>query len=166
MNATDFDVNLYKAQTYLSLDTIITKHNRYSGREDDFQITCTTVLNLLEKELKTTINWFHVANERKTKVQFDKRGNSFSAGGNLLKAYTCKKGVSDVWIMKPVGKYAGLIIELKSKYNKPNEFQHEWLHNLNSVGYLAVWVNSIDELFEVLNYYFLPLNPKTNKKIL
>lgn len=149
-----FDHNKYKAEHFLNLSTKVDKHNRYSGLEDDFQITCSALMEMLEDELNTNLNWFHVANERKTKMQFDKKGNMFSAGGNLLKMKGVKKGVPDLWIMKPNSKYAGLIIELKAKYNKPNIEQHDWLDRLNQDGYLAVWVNSLDELQEVVDLYF------------
>lgn len=164
-NTETINTKQYKAEFYLDLSIQVNKNNRYAGREDDFQITCSTIMDIYESKLKTNLNWFHVANERKTKVQFNANGKAFTAGGNLMKAKGVKRGVPDLWIMKPCGKYHGLIIELKTKYNKPSEWQHEWLDRLNKEGYLAVWVNSIDELTLVMDHYFEPYNQKDNVNI-
>jgi hypothetical protein len=47
------------------------------------------------------------------------------------------KGVPDIILPYPNGKYYGLYIELKVGKNKPSKEQKEYIEYLNSVGYFA-----------------------------
>lgn len=49
-----------------------------------------------------------------------------------------KKGVPDVCLAVPSGRYHGLYIELKVGKNKPNKDQKHWISKLNGWGYCAV----------------------------
>ncbi len=86
---------------------------------------------------------FHVGNER----------NCSNAYGSLLKRKGVKPGVSDYFIMRPMPPYAGLIIELKIKPNKPTATQLQFLETMNREGYLAVVKWSADEAIATIKEY-------------
>ncbi len=59
----------------------------------------------------------------------------------------------DVMILEPRGKFHGLFIELKVKYNKPSDTQELWIDLLNKRGYSAMWTNSLDEAISTIDKY-------------
>ena len=62
---------------------------------------------------------------------------------NAIKMVNLKRkgfspGTPDIWIMEPVGKYHGLVIELKpEKSGKVTDSQIMWVEELNKRGYYA-----------------------------
>ena len=52
-----------------------------------------------------------------------------------LRAEGVKRGVPDVFLAVPVGKYHGLWLELKAGKNTPSEDQNLWLASLEFQGY-------------------------------
>lgn len=52
-----------------------------------------------------------------------------------LKRQGVKKGVPDLCLPVPRGKYHGLYIEMKAKKNKPTKDQEDWLDALDKQGY-------------------------------
>lgn len=69
---------------------------------------------------------------------------SLWAGRNEV-AMGLTKGVSDLFLARPVGYYAGMWIELKAKGKKPTVEQYEWLEIMLKEGYHAVWFDNIDD---------------------
>lgn len=113
------------------------KYDRYIGKEDQFQKTVSRYLDSLG------LIWFHSPNEIKAKVQYMAKRKSMGV----------KSGVPDVMIFNTNSKYNGLAIELKAGYNKPSESQLEWLDKLTSLGWFAIWSNSLDEVLETIDNY-------------
>ena len=88
---------------------------------------------------------FHIGNERSVSSQ----------AGAIFKRKGIKPGVSDYFIMRPMAPYAGLIIELKIKPNKPNDLQLKFLADMNKEGYLAVVRWSAHEAIETVKDYLM-----------
>jgi hypothetical protein len=114
------------------------KYEKYIGKEDQFQKTVARYLDSMG------VVWMHPPNEIKAKVQYMAK----------RKAMGVKSGVPDILIFEPNKKHIGLAIELKAGYNKPSENQLKWIKDLNSLGWLAVWSNSLDEVIEIIEKYF------------
>lgn len=68
---------------------------------------------------------YHITNEGKRTV----------AGGAALKRQGLKKGVPDICLPVPRGKYHGAYIEMKKVGEKPTEEQKHWLSELARFGY-------------------------------
>jgi hypothetical protein len=88
---------------------------------------------------------FHVGNER----------DCNQVHGRLLKRQGVKPGVSDYLCLKPMFPYAGLIIELKIKPDKPSALQLKFLETMNANGYLAVVRWSADECIKTTQDYLM-----------
>lgn len=70
---------------------------------------------------------YHIPNERKCSPQ----------EGARLKRMGVKKGVPDLCLPSPKGRYHGLYIELKSELGRPTESQKWWQQELTEQGYLS-----------------------------
>jgi hypothetical protein len=110
---------------------------RYIGKEDEFQITVAKYLDSLG------VLYCHVTNEGMIPVHYRAK----------LKRKGLKNGVPDILIFEPNKDYSGLAIELKAGYNKPSEYQQEWLNELKFRGWCAIWSNSLDEVIQVIEIY-------------
>jgi len=86
---------------------------------------------------------FHVPNESKSSIPRRK----------TLKRAGLKKGVPDICVPVPRGKYAALYIEMKVKPNKPSPEQIQLIAELNAVGNYAVVCWSADEAIQTLLNY-------------
>lgn len=71
---------------------------------------------------------YHIPNERKCSPQ----------EGARLKRMGVKKGVPDLCLPSPKGRYHGLYIELKSELGRPTESQKWWQSELTEQGYLSL----------------------------
>lgn len=71
--------------------------------------------------------WCHPANEGARTPRY----------GAALKRAGLKRGVPDILIFVPVGKYHGLAIELKTARGRLTPEQQGWLDRLNNNDYLA-----------------------------
>ena len=126
----------------------IPNYPKYKGSEDDFQTKVALYLDLLNAV------WFHPANERKTKVFINNKGQRFSPEGNKLRAKGVKSGVPDVLIMNRCHGFAGLAIELKVGTNNLKASQIEFLTKLNAQGWLCFVSWSLEEVISLLEWYF------------
>lgn len=70
-----------------------------------------------------------------------------------MKATGYVKGFPDLQILKPVGKYSGMFIELKYNKGRMSPEQKEWIEYLNSVGYFAICCNSFDDAKKNIDLY-------------
>jgi hypothetical protein len=113
------------------------KPQRYIGKEDDFQTTVARYLDSLG------VLWCHVTNEGMIPVHYRAK----------LKRKGLKNGVPDVLIFEPNKEYNGLAIELKAGYNKPSEYQKEWMQELSQRKWLCYWSNSLDEVINIIELY-------------
>ena len=109
----------------------------FLGSEKRFQIAVAEYLDM------KGVLWMHTPNGGSR--------NSIEAMG--LKRQGVKRGVPDVIILEPRGRYSGLCIELKVKDGKPRREQLLWLKWLNGKGYKAVWTNSLDKVVEIVENY-------------
>ena len=76
-----------------------------------------------------------------------------------LKRQGLKKGISDMCLPLPKGKYHGLFIELKVGRNKPSPEQLEFISYVNSNDYFARVCYGHEEAISLIENY-LNLKPK------
>lgn len=87
---------------------------------------------------------FHITNE----------GKRSKRTGAELKRQGLKRGIPDICLPIPNGKYHGLWIELKAdKTKRLSKEQKEWLEKLNRFGYKAVRCNGADEGIQTIKDY-------------
>lgn len=91
---------------------------------------------------------FHIPNERADKIQ-----------AAILKDMGVKKGVPDLFLPVPAGKYHGLFIEMKALDGKPGDAQVWWLTHLQANGYAGLTCYGWQEAVRTLEWY-LNLNEK------
>lgn len=88
---------------------------------------------------------YHVANERKCTP----------AEGAFMKRKGVKRGVPDLCLPVPRGKYHGLYIELKAPGGRASEDQKWWMKELEMQGYVATvcigWRAAADLIESYLN---------------
>lgn len=65
----------------------------------------------------------------------------------------CKKGVPDLFLPVPTGKYHGLFIEMKKLGGLASDSQRRWNAALNGLGYLAVYCYGWEDAKNVLLRY-------------
>lgn len=81
-----------------------------------------------------------------------------------LKATRSVDTHADLYILKPIGKYSGLILEIKAvdiyykgsrvlKKNEHVEDQAKTIEKLNKLGYYATFVVGLDEAIEIIDDY-------------
>ena len=80
-------------------------------------------------------------------------GMRHKATAARLKAEGLKAGVPDICLPVPMGKYAGLYVELKVGKNKPTKLQQEWLDTLASYGHKAVVCYGWEDAMKVILDY-------------
>lgn len=85
---------------------------------------------------------FHIANERSDKVQ-----------ASILKKMGVKKGVPDLCLPVPSGKYHGLFIEMKTDTGRASAEQLWWISHLEANGYAAAVCYGWNRAVEVLEWY-------------
>ena len=87
---------------------------------------------------------FHIPNERDDKVQ-----------AAILKKMGVKKGVPDLFLPFPSGRYHGLFIEMKALDGKASDNQMWWIAHLQANGYACAvcygWQKAVDVLLWYLN---------------
>lgn len=91
---------------------------------------------------------YHIPNEGKRSI----------ATGGKLRAEGLRKGVPDICLPVPRGRYHGLYIELKRlKGGRTSPEQKQWLSDLQAVGHRAVVCNGwVAAKTEIENYLRLP----------
>jgi len=85
----------------------------------------------------------HNFNNPRTKIQ----GSKLSGAG-------LTKGIPDLMILKPSGRYSGMFIELKYGNNKAERDQIEVIDKLREVGYYCIISNNFEEIKKEINEYF------------
>ena len=85
---------------------------------------------------------FHIPNERSDKVQ-----------ASILKRMGVKRGVPDLYLPGPVGKYHGLWIEMKNQTGKVSSDQTWWIEHLKANGYATAVCYGWKQATEVLEWY-------------
>lgn len=70
-----------------------------------------------------------------------------------LKAMGMRKGVPDLMMPIPRGKYHGLFIEMKVKPNKLSSEQFDWLRDLRRRGYAAFCCYGARHAIELIRRY-------------
>lgn len=85
---------------------------------------------------------FHIANERSDKVQ-----------ASILKKMGVKKGVPDLCLPVPSGKYHGLFIEMKTDTGRASAKQLWWISHLEANGYAAAVCYGWKQATDVLEWY-------------
>ena len=98
---------------------------------------------------------FHVPNE----------GKRTRYSGGKMKAGGLKRGVADICLPVPRGRYHGLFFEMKFNNNKLTSEQKQFLSGVKAQGY-ATWVcYSANEAIELIQkYYKLPKYIEFNKE--
>lgn len=117
----------------------------YLTQENKLQIEC---CKYLESNYPNAL-FTHPSNEGK-RTPFERF---------LVSNLRMKKGVPDLLIFERRQDFAGLMIEIKVKYengskNYASEDQKKWLKDLSLRGYKACIIYSLEEFIEVVEYYF------------
>lgn len=86
---------------------------------------------------------FHVPNE----------GTQSKVRGHRLKLMGVKRGVPDIILPVPKGKYCGLAVELKSLKGKPSADQLIWIDRLRWHGWRAEICHGWQEAADVIEGY-------------
>ncbi len=94
--------------------------------EEDEQIALFQWAELMSGKYPELQLMYHIPNEGKRSL----------ATGGRLKAMGLKKGVPDICLPVPRGKYHGLYVEMKREIGgKLTEEQYQWLKDLDKQGY-------------------------------
>jgi len=73
---------------------------------------------------------------------------------STLKAAGCiQPGIPDLQILRPMGRYAGLWIELKTSVGHLHGQQSAWLKTLNDSGYYATVAYGSAQAIEIIKKY-------------
>lgn len=115
----------------------------WPGKEQEFQKETAKFLKKALYNAGLPQLAFHVANERKAKVQEHAK----------LKLQGVLSGVSDWIILIPRQGYHALIIELKRAGENANEDQIKFLNGATEQGYLAVLVNDLQTFQDTITAY-------------
>lgn len=81
-------------------------------------------------------------------------GMRHKAVAKKLKAEGVKSGVPDIHLPISNGRYIGLWLEMKYKYNKPSEEQSAWLSVLEYVGHCCTVCYSAQDAIDAVEDYF------------
>ena len=72
---------------------------------------------------------------------------------NYMKAEGLLAGVADLFLMKPIGKYHGLFIEMKAAKGKVSDQQAYFIEQANLNGYKAIVCFGFDEAHVAITNY-------------
>lgn len=118
---------------------------------------------LSEAQEQTMIfNWAKLKPELKWLFSIPNGGSRHIIEAINLKRQGVKKGVSDMALLLPKGKYHGLLIELKVGKNKPSPEQKEFIAYENNNGYFAKVCYGHEEAISLIENY---LNLKPNQEL-
>ena len=109
--------------------------------EEDEQIALFQWAELMLHKYPELSLMYHIPNEGKRSL----------ATGGRLKAMGLKKGVPDICLPVPRGKYHGLYVEMKREIGgKLTEEQYRWLKDLDKQGYAVTlchgWRKAVVEI--------------------
>lgn len=86
---------------------------------------------------------YHIANE----------GKRTRYTGDLLKRMGMRRGVPDLCVPLPKGKFHGFYIEMKSASGKATNEQISWLKRLKENGYATAICHGADEAINLIDKY-------------
>ena len=66
-----------------------------------------------------------------------------------------RKGILDLYLLKPRGGFHGLVIELKIGTNKPTKEQYERMEELKQDGYMATWCIGAEAAIDIIKTYLI-----------
>jgi hypothetical protein len=109
----------------------------------------------------SVIQWFGMQYPKLLKNIFAIPNGAHLAGDARIRAIKMKKlkdegfktGVSDLFLMKPMGQYMGMFIEMKSLDGKLQADQEEFLNLATSEGYYAVACYGFLEAKDAITFY-------------
>jgi len=125
----------------MKLPDVIKPHplyKKYQGSEDNFQKAVARYLDTLGAF------WFHCPNG----------GSRNAIEASKLKGMGVKAGIPDCLILDQQRGFVGMAIELKVGYNKPSEQQLSIFDNLVAANWLVLVSWSLDEVIEMIDYYY------------
>jgi hypothetical protein len=108
------------------------------------------------EEQKSVVKWFDMQYPalRGRLAAVPNGGQRHIAVAAKLKAEGVRKGFPDMMLLKPVGGYYGLFIELKRiKGGSVSPEQNDWLHWLGSQGFMVAVCKGADEARKTIKCY-------------
>ncbi|MDQ6995451.1 MAG: VRR-NUC domain-containing protein [Mariprofundaceae bacterium] len=82
-----------------------------------------------------------------------------------LKAEGVKRGVPDICLPEPKGRFHGLYIELKTSKGRTSPEQKDWLEHLAKRGYKAVVCKGWIEAKETIENYLKPISGSVSSSL-
>ncbi len=83
-------------------------------------------------------------------------GTRDAVEGKHLKQQGVKRGVPDLFLPVPSGRYHGLFIEMKTDTGRVSMDQKWWIEQLNAVGYFVQVCHGWESAVRVLEWYLSP----------
>lgn len=105
------------------------------------------------QEQKALIQWFRMQYPKLIIFAIPNGGQRNIVTATKLQAEGVLRGVSDLFLMKPIGNYHGLFIEMKSAKGKVSDQQAYFIEQANLLGYKAIVCYGFDQAAaEITNY--------------
>ena len=117
---------------------------RKPRRQLEMQLQAKCVLAAWNDFPETRKLLFHVENE-------DQHGSAFT--GSIRRAQGIVRGVSDLILLIPRGRFHGLMIEMKTKDGYQSSFQREWESLVKAQGYRYEVIRSEEDFRALLTEY-------------
>ena len=112
--------------------------------EEVEQVTLAQFLDLMFRD-----QWFHVPNGGMRPSSFDGDGKRFSVEAKKMKDQGVKKGVPDVFILRPVKGVPGVVVELKRrKGGVVSDDQKKWIKTLSEFGWITFIAHGSDSAIQ------------------
>lgn len=128
-----------------------------AGSEHHEQVALFAWARLHEKDTPELALLFAVPNGalRPYAMRLDRRGQPvrYSPIGQRLAAEGLKRGVPDVWLPVPRGRYHGLVLEMKWGRNRPTAQQTWWLGQLTTQGWCTAVCWSTEAAIGMISDY-------------
>lgn len=105
------------------------------------------------KEQKALIQWFRMAHPKLIMFAIPNGGARNIVTAVKLKDEGVLAGVADLFLMKPIGKYHGLFIEMKAAKGKVSDQQAYFIEQANLNGYKAIVCFGFDEAHVAITNY-------------
>jgi len=100
------------------------------------------------------VRWFRYQYQNKIIFAIPNGGARSVVTGAMLKAEGATKGVPDLLIPEPCGKYHGLFAEMKKPHGRTSHEQDMMIDALRDRGYYVAVCYDVEQFVNLVNNYF------------